>query len=46
MSQRTKADIQGIESLAPRIKAFAESLYIPVSEDDIKELERRKRLEG
>jgi len=34
-----------IKSLAPRVKELAERLCEPVSEGDIKEGERRKRLE-
>ena len=43
--QQTKANAQEIESLAPRVKALAESLCAPVSEGDIKEGARRKDLE-
>ena len=43
--QRTKANEQAIESLAPRIKALSASLCASVSEDDLKEGERRKKLE-
>ena len=43
--QRTKANKQAIESLAPRVKALAELLCKPVPEGDIEERERRKRLE-
>ena len=43
-SQRTKANNQTIESLAPRVKALAELLCAPVSEGDVKEQERRKKL--
>jgi len=42
--QRTKANTQEIESLAPRVKALAESLCTPVSEGDA-EGSRRKALE-
>jgi len=45
VSQRTKANKQAIESLAPRVKALAERLCEPVPKGDIKERERRKRLE-
>jgi len=45
MPQRTKANRQAIESLAPRVKELAERLCKPVPEGDIKEGERRKRLE-
>ena len=44
-SQRTKANTQEIESLAPRVDALAESLCAPVSKGDIKEGSRRKVLE-
>jgi len=44
VSQQTKANKQAIESLAPRVKALAESLCAPVSEGDIKEGLRRKTL--
>jgi len=43
--QRTKANKQAIESLAPQVKALAESLCAPVSEGDIKEKSRRRILE-
>jgi len=43
--QRTKANEQAIESLAPRVKALFASLCKPVSEGDLKERERRKKLE-
>ena len=43
--QRTKGNEQAIESLAPRVKALFASLCTPVSEDDLKEQERRKKLE-
>jgi len=43
--QRTKANEQAIESLAPRVKALAELLDAPVSEGDVKERERRNELE-
>jgi len=43
--QRTSANEKAIESLAPRVKAFAELLCAPVSEGDVKERERRKKLE-
>ena len=43
--QRTKANTGEIESLAPRVKALAESLCTPVSEGDLKEGPRRKALE-
>ena len=44
-TQRTKANRQAIESLAPRVKALDELLCEPVPEVDVKEQERRKRLE-
>ena len=40
-----KGNKQAIESLAPRIRALAESLCKPVSEDDVDEQERRQKLE-
>jgi len=43
--QRTKANKQVIESLAPRVEELAERLCEPVPEGDIKERERRQRLE-
>ena len=43
--QRTKANKQAIESLAPRVRALAESIRKPVSEGDAKEQERRQKLE-
>ena len=43
--QRTKANEQPIESLAPRVRALAESLCKPASEDDARERERRQSLE-
>ena len=43
--QRTKENKQKIESLAPRVKALADQLCEPVAESDVKERERRKRLE-
>ena len=43
--QRTKANTQAIELLAPRVKALADSLCAPVSEGDIREELRRKALE-
>ena len=45
MPQRTKGNKQAIESLAPRVKELAERLCEPVSEVDVKERERRMRLE-
>jgi hypothetical protein len=43
--QRTKANSQAIEVLAPRVKALTELLCAPVSEGDIREELRRKILE-
>ena len=43
--QRTKANKQAIESLAPRVKELSERLCEPIGEDDVKERERRTRLE-
>ena len=43
--QRTKANKQAIESLAPRVKALSASLCKPVSEGDTSERARRKELE-
>ena len=43
--QKTKANKRAIESLAPRVKAIADSLYMPVPEGDIREESRRKILE-
>ena len=45
VSQKTKANKRAIESLAPRVKAIADSLYMPVPEGDIREESRRKILE-
>jgi len=45
MPQRTKANKQAIESLAPRVQALAERVCEPAPEDDIKEQKRRKTLE-
>jgi len=45
MPQRTKANRQAIESLAPKVKTLAERLCESVPEGDVKEGERRKRLE-
>jgi len=44
-TQRTKANKQMIESLAPRVRALAELLCSPVPKGDVKEKGRRKRLE-
>ena len=44
-AQRTKANREAIEALAPRVKALAESLCAPVSEGDAREESRRKTLE-
>ena len=43
--QRTKANKQAMESLAPRVEALAELLCAPVPQGDANEQERRKRLE-
>ena len=43
--QRTKANKEAIESLVPRVKELAERLCEPVNEGDVKERERRMRLE-
>ena len=43
--QRTKANKQAIESLAPRIKGLSASLCALVSEGDFKERARREELE-
>ena len=43
--QRTKANKQAMESLAPRVKALSASLCLPVPKDDFKERDRRKKLE-
>ena len=43
--QRTKANKQAIESLAPRVEELSELLCEPVSKGDVKERERRARLE-
>ena len=45
VSQRTRGNEQAIESLAPRVEALSELLCGPVSEGDVKERERRKKLE-
>ena len=45
VSQRTNANKQAIESLAPRVKALAKLLCAPVPKEDTKEQERRKKLE-
>lgn len=45
LSQRTAANAEAIESLAPRVEALAESLCTPVSEGDTKEESRRRILE-
>jgi hypothetical protein len=45
VSQRTKANKQAIESLAPRVEALAKLLCAPVPKEDIKERDRRNRLE-
>ena len=43
--QRTEANKQAIESLAPRVKTLVELLCAPVSEDDRGEQDRRMKLE-
>ena len=43
--QRTEANKQAIELLAPRVKELAERLCERVHEGDVKERERRTRLE-
>ena len=43
--QRTKANKQAIESLAPRVKELAELLCKPVRMGDVEEQQRRMRLE-
>lgn len=43
-AQRTKANKQAIESLAPRVRALADLLCKPVSDDDEGEGERRQKL--
>ena len=43
--QRTKANKQAVESLAPRVKELAELLCEPVNKGDVEEGERRTRLE-
>jgi hypothetical protein len=43
--QRSQANNEAIESLAPRIKALAESLCTPVSAGDVREESRRNVLE-
>jgi len=45
LPQRTKANKQAIELLAPRVKAIFASLCKPVSEGDTNEKTRRKELE-
>lgn len=45
VSLRTKANNQAIESLMPWTKALAEQLCEPVPDSDVKEKERRFRLE-
>ena len=42
--QRMKGNEQTVESLALRVNALVESLRLPVSEDDVKEQERRETL--
>ena len=43
--QRTKANTQAIESLSPRVKVLSTSLCTSASEGDLREQERRTRLE-
>ena len=43
-TQRTMANKQAIESLAPRVKGLSDLLCTPVSEDDAREAVRRKEL--
>ena len=43
--QRTKENTQAIESLAPRVKALSATLCTSTSEGDLKEQERRTKLE-
>ena len=43
--QRTKANKQAIESLAPQVEELHDLLCKPVKEGDVKERERRARLE-
>ena len=43
--QRTKANKQAIESLAPRVKVLSASICEPISEGDVKEEMRRGELE-
>ena len=43
--QRMKGNEQTIESLAYRVKALAELIRSPVSENDVEEHERRQILE-
>jgi hypothetical protein len=43
--QRTKANKQAIESLAPRVDALAKQLRRRAPEGDVREQERRKELE-
>ena len=45
VSQRTKANRQAIELLAPRVEALSTSLCAPVSEGDVREGSRRIQLE-
>ena len=44
-TQRMKGNEQTIESLAHRVKALAELLHSPVSDDDTTEQDRRQTLE-
>ena len=43
--QKTRANRQAAESLAPRIKALSTSLCKPIPEGDIREAMRRNELE-
>ena len=45
VSQQTKANVQAVGSLAPRVEALAGLLYEPVPDDDVKEATRREKLE-
>ena len=45
VSQQTKANVQAIESLAPRVEALVGLLCEPVPDGDVKEATRREKLE-
>ena len=45
VSQQTKANVQAIKSLAPRVEALAGLLCEPVPQGDVKEATRREKLE-